>query len=333
MNILRVKRNGEWVDIPAIVGPKGDTGDTGEKGDAGPGVPDGGTQGQVLKKASGTDQDTEWAGESVTDVQVNGTSVVSNGVANVPVATPTSHGVVKVRQYTDGLYISSDSNLGVYRATSSQIKNGGEGQRPIVPYNQHESAFYGLAKAAGDATQSASSNTVGVYTEEAKIAIQKMLGIYQPPWELIKEVTTTEDVTEVLINTDSSGQSFELTDMIVIFDAPASTTGNRDSFYTSIGVIKADGSGSATLSLPSLGYVTATSVMLAKQEVHAAPDMPIYNFSVVATSDGNTRNVEGMAKSSCARSIISYLVYQSGVTKSLIPSGTNVKLYGRRKWN
>ena len=50
-------------------GPKGDTGDTGAqgpKGDtgatgpAGPGVASGGTTGQILAKASGTDYDTEW---------------------------------------------------------------------------------------------------------------------------------------------------------------------------------------------------------------------------------------------------------------------------------
>ena len=35
--------------------------------------------------------------------------------------------------------------------------------------------FYGLAKAAGDATQSASSNAVGTYTEDAKSAISEML--------------------------------------------------------------------------------------------------------------------------------------------------------------
>lgn len=84
MDILKVKVNGEWRDVPAIVGPqgpagpKGDTGDTGPKGDtgatgstgatgptgpqgpAGQGVPTGGSTGQVLKKKSGTDYATEW---------------------------------------------------------------------------------------------------------------------------------------------------------------------------------------------------------------------------------------------------------------------------------
>ena len=45
-------------------GPKGDTGDPGADGADGEGVPAGGTTGQVLKKASGTDYDTEWDDES-----------------------------------------------------------------------------------------------------------------------------------------------------------------------------------------------------------------------------------------------------------------------------
>lgn len=42
-------------------GPQGIQGPTGATGPAGPGVADGGTTGQVLVKASGTDYDTAWA--------------------------------------------------------------------------------------------------------------------------------------------------------------------------------------------------------------------------------------------------------------------------------
>lgn len=47
-----------------IKGPKGDKGDVGPKGDVGEGVPSGGTTGQVLKKKSNNDYDTEWVNES-----------------------------------------------------------------------------------------------------------------------------------------------------------------------------------------------------------------------------------------------------------------------------
>lgn len=81
----------------------------------------------------------------VEDVQVNGTSIVSNNVANLATAT------------------------------ASQVKTGTSTQRPLTPGHQHEATFYGLAKAAGDSTQASSSNTVGVYTEAAQSAIHDML--------------------------------------------------------------------------------------------------------------------------------------------------------------
>ena len=46
-----------------------------------------------------------------------------------------------------------------------------------MPVKQHRSVFYGLACAAGDTTQSESSNPVGQYTDEAKAAIRAMLGM------------------------------------------------------------------------------------------------------------------------------------------------------------
>lgn len=61
-------------------------------------------------------------------------------------------------------------------ATSGQIKGGVYADAPIVPANEHEAAFYGLAKAAGDSTQRASNNEVGTYTDSAKAAILAMLG-------------------------------------------------------------------------------------------------------------------------------------------------------------
>ena len=49
---------------PGEQGPQGKQGPQGQAGAAGVGVPTGGTTGQVLKKASNTNYDTEWADES-----------------------------------------------------------------------------------------------------------------------------------------------------------------------------------------------------------------------------------------------------------------------------
>lgn len=111
----------------------------------------------------------------IEDVKVNGSSVVTDGVANVPKATTTQYGVSR---YAAAYGISASDSWDtprIYKATDGFVKAGEQQYTPITPYNQHGSTFYGLAKAAGDSTQASSSNAVGNYTESAKSAISQML--------------------------------------------------------------------------------------------------------------------------------------------------------------
>jgi len=111
----------------------------------------------------------------VTDVQVNGSSILSQGVANIQEADSSNHGVVKVNSsYGIKIHTTSDS-LSINPATDAQVKEGTSTVRPISPSNQDKAAFYGLAKAAGDTTQASSSNAVGTYTEDAQSKIHDML--------------------------------------------------------------------------------------------------------------------------------------------------------------
>lgn len=114
------------------------------------------------------------------DVQINGTSIVTNGVANVPIASRTNLGAVSINNANDnsyGLAINDSGMLYISSPSAAMIKQGTQAYKPIVPNNQHISTFYGLAKAAGDTTQSQSGNAVGSYTEDAKSAIRTMLGL------------------------------------------------------------------------------------------------------------------------------------------------------------
>ena len=116
----------------------------------------------------------------VQDVQVNGASILQNGVANVPVASISTYGVARVNRNMGVGIMTSGGNIGTLEligSASSAIKNGTNSYTAIVPARQHEAVFYGLAKAAGDTSQSVSSNTVGTYTDEAKTAIQNMLDV------------------------------------------------------------------------------------------------------------------------------------------------------------
>ena len=152
--------------------PRGETGPQGPKGDTGAQGPQG-IQGET--GAAGQKGDKGDPGD-VSDVQINGTSVVNNGVANVPMANSgsTSLGVVTASP-TYGTAITSAGIVRIEKSPNSGIQAGSNAYKPIVPYNQHISVFYGLAKAAGDSTQAASENAVGSYTETARSKIHDML--------------------------------------------------------------------------------------------------------------------------------------------------------------
>lgn len=110
----------------------------------------------------------------VQDVRINDVSVLNDGVANVPIISGTNYGVVRT---TTTFGLSNVSGyLKIEKADSSLTKAGIQANKPIVPSNQHEAAFYGLAKAAGHDEKN-STESVGTYTPEAKGAIQQMLGV------------------------------------------------------------------------------------------------------------------------------------------------------------
>ena len=113
-------------------------------------------------------------------VNVDGVSVddvLSGYVKNTDYATANDYGVVKIKAGTSGGLQVGNGLLSIYSAGSSHIKVANNTNIPITPAYQHESVFYGLAKASGDTTQSQSDNAVGTYTDEAKSSIKSMLGI------------------------------------------------------------------------------------------------------------------------------------------------------------
>ena len=143
-------------------GPKGETGEQGPPGQTGPaGAPgvsptvtvtdiEGGHR-ITITDTTGPHSFDVLNGEDgpVQDVQVNGVSVLQDGVANVPVATSNSVGVVKAGT---GIAINLLGQLYNTTPTDSAIKLGAAPYNAVTLSKQHSAAFYGLAKAAGDTT-------------------------------------------------------------------------------------------------------------------------------------------------------------------------------------
>lgn len=169
---------------------------------------------------------------AVQDVQVAGTSVVTNGVANIPMASASALGAVKVHSGADrGLSITSGGYIGIAKATDNMVKAGTDEYSPIVPKNAKNATFYGLARAAGDLTQSASSNPVGTYTDDAKTAIKSMLGVSDPTVTDV-QVNGVSVLTQGVANVPvSSGKTLG----VVRCDRSVGTQVNGNGYITVVG--------------------------------------------------------------------------------------------------
>lgn len=138
----------------------------------------------------------------LTDVQINRSSIVTNGVAEIPIAKGNNYGIVKgIGTY--GVGADLEGTLKIYNAQNTDIKNGTNYYLPITPSIQHSATFYGLAKAAGDTTQSQSSKAVGKYTDEAKTAIQSMLNV--------PSATTVSTLSNTVSGLNSDVQNLQTT--------------------------------------------------------------------------------------------------------------------------
>jgi hypothetical protein len=180
---------------------------------------------------------------------------------------------------------------------------------------------------------SLSGETVGVYPEAQKIAIQKMLGIYQAPWELIREDTVTNATeADIVITVDGNGNPLDLTDARLKIVSPQQETefikgdygritfvcGNEN-LHTYVGAYTTAPNGSARISYVALEQ---SNGMLVRTWISNT-----LNSSDTANIRSRTHTADG--------SDWWYLVDNKVIDKIRITSvkgKLTYKLYGKRKW-
>lgn len=101
---------------------------------------------------------------------------------------------------------------------------------------------------------SSSSNPVGQYTEAAKVAIQKMLGVYEEPFRLIYENTVTEETGAINIISDIDSNPFLLKEILVLFNGVVGTASSNCAVIVNS---HSTGANVAYLSIPALYNSTA----------------------------------------------------------------------------
>ena len=128
-------------------------------------IPAGNTSGNLYEEYIYVDDDWEKFGQASIDL--------SNYIQKTDIATQSTAGLVKVLD--NGNVTFNENNQLVLTLAGTAVVKTGQSDHPISVTHQHEAAFYGLAKAAGQDMKN-SGNAVGTYTTEAASAIRTMIG-------------------------------------------------------------------------------------------------------------------------------------------------------------
>ena len=172
MAILKVRdEQGNVIEIPCI---KGEKGERGEKGDS----------------------------ASATDVQINGTSITVDGVADIPIASDKVNGVMKVNR-NGGVTVVNET-LTLVRGTNASIENRATSLSPIVPSNLDYAVKCAMTDGKGE-----------VWTQDEKAMARERIGIDE--WEVLADMTLTEDVGSVTVYTNMNGEAFQVRKMRLTF--------------------------------------------------------------------------------------------------------------------
>lgn len=240
----------------------------------------------------------------VQDVQVAGTSVMTDGVANVPIATKTVNGVVRPDFYGVGvsatgiLYVQNTSNINITNRVSSA---------PLTAYNLDYAVKAAMCDGKGAAWTSA----------EQKAARERM-GV-DKAYELIEEIVLEEGVTEIV----RSPFSFPCTSVLACTTLPIMD--NKLEFFMQ------------AYTDTDISYIVGKAYGSKDGPVQLRFEEFIKNGVLTGTAQGEVRGwgsgtvygVNNAATLVFCEAFTGVRLYTptSGRT---IPAGTNIKIYGVR---
>ena len=292
--------NGEFVGERGPQGDKGDKGEPGAKGDKG----DKGDRGADGSDATVTAENIQSAlgYAPVKDVQVAGASVLTDGVADVPIASATRAGVVSIPTPVDSGIWNDNGSLKISYATDAEISRRVGFRKTIVCTNLDTAVKAAMCDGKGTAWTSAEQKTA-----RDRMGVDK-------PYELIEEITIDEDGVSVV------ERNIDLTRMYLMIIGESGHTGTC-ALETSFN------SGHSFSAYWGLAQIAAQYELVVEHGVANG----YYKYST--TSISSTPSLMGI-NLNAMKTIFSATTKPSRITKlkisGPIPNGTNIKIYGVR---
>lgn len=149
----------------------------------------------------------------ISDILINGTSIVNNGVADIPIASANDLGLIK---QGNGLYMAN-GKLCVLVADTNHIDKRSKG-----PVLKVESLGYAIKSAMCTEIDEA-------WTSDEKSRARARMGM---EWQVLADMTLEEDVATIEVATDMNGNQFQVRKMRISFIGENSTTHARLNLYS-----------------------------------------------------------------------------------------------------
>lgn len=245
--------------------------------------------------------------KSPTDVQIDGTSIVTNSVAEIPKATNEVSGVVKTAYW--GVRTNSSNQLYVDGATESEIDARTNAYKPIVSTKLD----YAVKKALTDGKGQA-------YTEAEQKSARERLGITDgggtKKYELIEEITTTSDNYTYHKDVEPDGTPYNFEAIKIMIEIKLSSSSSAIKLLVN-GVQLCNASGAVS----SGGYV-----LLIADASKGILDAECY-LSNSSNLTSSTRYTTYEGKTTLADSISNFEIQLSN---GKLQTGTKIKIFGIR---
>lgn len=249
----------------------------------------------------------------VKDVQVGGTSILTEGVANVPIAGNKVPGVIGVDNYSIG--VDANNNLFLFGARKGDV-DARSGNIAIDPIHMDYAVKAAMCDGKGAA-----------WTADEQKAARERIGVHGE-FELIEEITLSENVMNVAREAFPDGTHYNLRSLIIVVDS-----GNVENRVAIDGWVRLN----AKLSPSEWAYIAPGKLVGVDElisffvyRVSSDGSVDSYFTSAINATSTAYTSYRAVVPSNIVRfgkHINDFLIYSTG---EAIPANTKITIYGVR---
>lgn len=174
----------------------------------------------------------EWvdepSGGSSLDIQINGQSIVKDGIAEIPLCTTSkAPGLIAIDTYSNsgGLYRENNDTglIRIAKANNMSLTERKNEFCPVVPANLDYAVKSAMCDGKGVA-----------WTEEEQASARERIGAYRRDYRLIADITLDQESSRLIVEKDADGKGISLGKAKIFVFSPAPRENSKNNGYVQL---------------------------------------------------------------------------------------------------